>query len=95
MQESSRVTFLRRRQVEIESGCSRSTLYQRISQGLWPKPVRIGPRAVAWPATEVAAVNAARLSGLSDEAICLLVAGLHDARHKWAGGAVSALAAAR
>ena len=43
---TTRPTLLRRRHVEAESGLSRSTLYLRISQGLWTTPVRIGPRAV-------------------------------------------------
>lgn len=75
-----RVTFLRRQQVQAESGCSRSTLYQRISQGLWPKPVRIGARSVAWPASEVASVNTARLAGTNDAGIRELVNKLHASR---------------
>ena len=70
----STVTILRRRQVETESGYSRSTIYLRISQGLWPKPVSLGPRAVGWPAAEVAAINAARIAGKSDDDIRALVA---------------------
>lgn len=59
-------TILRRTQVETETGYSRSTIYLRISQGLFPRPVRLGTRAVGWPAREVAAVNEARITGLSD-----------------------------
>jgi prophage regulatory protein len=66
-------TILRRKQVEAETGLSRSTLYLRIAQGLWPKPVRIGPRAVGWPAAEVAGLNAARIAGQSDSDIRALV----------------------
>lgn len=68
--------ILRRKQVEAESGYSRSTIYLRISQGLWPKPVSLGPRAVGWPAGEVSAVNAARIAGKSDNEIRTLVAHL-------------------
>lgn len=35
------------------NGCSRSTLYAWIEQGRFPKPVRIGPRMVAWNVGEV------------------------------------------
>ena len=35
------------------SGYSRSMLYSLISSGLYPKPVKIGERAVAWPSQEV------------------------------------------
>lgn len=66
-------TILRRKQVEAETGYSRSTLYLRITQGLWPKPVRLGPRAVGWPAGEVLGLNAARIAGRSDPDIRALV----------------------
>lgn len=74
------VTILRRRQVEFESGYSRSTIYLRIVQGLWPRPVSLGARAVGWPAGEVAALNAARIAGLTDRAIRELVVELTAAR---------------
>lgn len=73
-------TILRLPAVRTESGLSRSTLYLRISQGLWPKPVSLGARAVGWPATEVAAVNAARIAGKSDQEVRLLVAKLEAGR---------------
>ena len=44
----STLTILRRKQVQIETGYSRSTIYLRITQGLWPKPVSLGARAVGW-----------------------------------------------
>lgn len=62
--------------VKSESGLSRSTIYLRISQRLWTRPVRLGARAVGWPASEVAALNAARIAGKSDEEIRALVAKL-------------------
>lgn len=76
----STFTIWRRRRVEGQSGYSRSTIYLRISQGLWPKPVRLGPRAVGWPASEVEAVNAARIAGLGDEQIRSLVTRLEAER---------------
>ena len=76
----TRLTLLRRKQVEVESGYSRSTIYLRIAQGLWPRPVRLGPRAVGWPAGEVAAINAARIAGHSDDELRALVDALHSAR---------------
>ncbi len=74
------LALLRRKRVEAESGQSRSTLYARIAQGLYTKPVRIGPRAVRWPAGEVAALNAARIAGRSDDEIRALVLKLEAAR---------------
>ncbi len=74
------LTILRRKQVESESGYSRSTIYLRITQGLWTRPVSLGPRAVGWPAGEVAALNAARIASKSDDDIRKLVTQLHIAR---------------
>ncbi len=74
------VSLMRRPQVERQSGYSRSTIYLRISQGLFPTPVQLGTRAVAWPGREVRAVNAARIAGKSDGDIRDLVAQLANAR---------------
>ena len=72
--------IFRRPRVLDASGDSRSTLYLRIAQGLWTHPVSIGPRAVGWPASEVAAINAARIAGRSDDDIRALVTQLEAAR---------------
>jgi prophage regulatory protein len=74
------LTILRRRQVEAETGYSRSTIYLRIAQGLFIKPVSLGARAVGFPAGEVAALNAARIAGMTDTDIRALVAKLQAAR---------------
>lgn len=73
-------TILRLPAVKTQSGYPRSTLYLRISQGLWTKPISLGTRAVGWPASEVAALNAARISGKTDEEIRDLVNKLEAAR---------------
>lgn len=65
---------------KAQSGYSRSTIYLRISQGLWTKQVCLGPRCVGWPANEVAALNAARIAGRTDEEIRALVIKLEAAR---------------
>lgn len=72
--------ILRLPAVKAETGASRSTIYLRIQQGLWPKPVKLGPRSVGWPANEIAALNAARIAGLADCEIRNLVAKLEAAR---------------
>ncbi|SDA10919.1 transcriptional regulator, AlpA family [Nitrosospira sp. Nsp18] len=72
--------ILRLPAVKAESGASRSTIYLRIQQGLWPKPVRLGPRSVGWPASEVAAINIARIAGMTDDEIRNLVIKLEAAR---------------
>jgi prophage regulatory protein len=55
MRDSSRVAgaVLRRKQVEREVGLSRSTIYQRIKDGTFPKPVQLGERAVGWRASDI------------------------------------------
>ena len=73
-------TILRIPAVKSESGLSRSTIYLRIAQGLWTKPVSLGYRAVGWPSDEVAALNAARIAGKTDDEIRTLVAKLEAAR---------------
>lgn len=78
-------TLLRLPTVKARSGLSRSTLYLRISQGLWTHPVNLGGRAVAWPADEVDSLNAARIAGQTDEQVRGLVRRLEAARTKAAG----------
>ena len=72
--------LLRLPSVKAESGYSRSTIYLRIAQGLWTRPVSLGPRCVAWPAAEVAALNAARIAGKGEADIRALVTRLQAAR---------------
>jgi prophage regulatory protein len=73
-------TILRLPTVLAETGYSRSTIYQLVAQGLWPKQVSLGARAIGWPASEVQAMNAARISGKSEDAIRALVLRLEEAR---------------
>lgn len=73
-------TIYRLPTVKAETGYSRSTIYLRISEGLWPKPISLGGRSVGWPAAEVAALNAARIAGQTDNEIRELVRKLEAAR---------------
>lgn len=73
-------TIFRLPAVKSESGYSRSTIYLRISQGLWTKQISLGPRCIGWPANEVTALNAARISGKTDAEIRDLVIKLESAR---------------
>ena len=45
--------MMRRPEVERVTGISTSTLYEMIKCGEFPKPVRLGKRAVGWPETVV------------------------------------------
>jgi prophage regulatory protein len=66
-------SILRRKRVEVETGWGRSTVYARIAEGLFTKPVKLGPRARGWPAREVAALNEARIAAMSEDDIRSLV----------------------
>ena len=41
--------LLRRPEVELATGMKRATLYRDMAVGRFPRPVKIGKRAVAWP----------------------------------------------
>lgn len=45
--------ILRLPSVKARTGLSRSTIYQRISEGRFPKPVSLGGRAVGWVEVEI------------------------------------------
>lgn len=47
------LAILRRKQVEREVGLSRSTIYQRVKDGTFPRPIQIGARAVGWRASDI------------------------------------------
>jgi len=57
----SKLIILRRKQVEQRTGLSRSTIYLRIQDGTFPKPIPLGPRAVGWIEHEIDAWLASRL----------------------------------
>ena len=62
------------------SDATRSTLYLRIKQRLMTPPIKLGERCAAWPADEIAAINAARIAGKTNEEIRELVAKLEQQR---------------
>lgn len=57
----TRLTILRRKQVEARTGLSRSTIYERIKTGTFPAPVSIGAKAVGWIEAEIEAWIAAQI----------------------------------
>lgn len=62
------------------SGLKRTPAYRLMREGLWPCGVKLGPRMVAWPESEVDAVLGARVAGQTDEQVRTLVQRLHAAR---------------
>ena len=53
--------MLRRPAVETTTGLSRSTIYAMMAEGTFPKPVRLGKRAVGWPQSAIDAWLANRI----------------------------------
>ena len=47
------VRILRVRQVGERTGLSRSTIYELVTEGLMPPPVRVSHRTVGWVESEV------------------------------------------
>ena len=45
--------LLRRDEVEARCGYSRTSIYRLMRAGLFPLPLRVGPRAVRWPESEI------------------------------------------
>ena len=45
--------LLRRDEVEARTGLARTTIYRNMREGSFPEPVRVGARAVRWPASEI------------------------------------------
>jgi prophage regulatory protein len=69
------------RAVKVETGHnSHASIYSAVHAGLFTVPVQIGQRSVGWPDHEVAAINAARIRGDSEDQIRALVNKLHSAR---------------
>ncbi len=56
-----KLSILRRKQVEKRTGLSRSTIYLRIQEGAFPRPIKLGARAVGWLENEIEAWLAARM----------------------------------
>ena len=46
-------TVLRLPSVKSLTGLSRSTIYLRISEGTFPKPINLGARAVGWLESDI------------------------------------------
>lgn len=57
----TRLTILRRKQVEARTGLRRSTIYERIQAGTFPAPISLGARAVGWLESEIDSWLAAQI----------------------------------
>jgi prophage regulatory protein len=54
--------IMRLPEVEAATGEKRSTIYKRLSQGEFPKPVKLGAKSIGWVEEEIAAYNEARIA---------------------------------
>lgn len=61
-------TILRRDAVERVTGLPRSTIYEKMAKGDFPKPIRISPRAVGWLENEIAEWQKARIAARDEVA---------------------------
>ncbi len=62
-------TILRLPAVKASTGLSRSTIYLRVSEGTFPKPVSLGGRAVGWLEEEVQSWLAQRIAASRKAAV--------------------------
>lgn len=62
MANKVRQVLLRRKEVEARTGLPRSSLYELIGRGEFPRPIRLGERSVAWIDSEVDAWIASRIA---------------------------------
>jgi len=58
----STTKFLRRTVVQEMTGLSRSTLYNLMAKGTFPRPIPVGAKAVRWVDIEIHAWMAAKIS---------------------------------
>lgn len=54
--------ILRRKNVQLFTGLSRSQIYNLMAQGQFPRPIPLGGRAVGWLENEILAWQEARIS---------------------------------
>ena len=55
--------ILRRPEVQDRTGLSRSTIYAMMAEDTFPKPVRLGKRAVGWTESAITRWLESRTSG--------------------------------
>ena len=60
---STKVRLVRLTEVIDTTGRSRSSIYSDIKEGVFPKPIKIGKRAVAWPSEDITKWIADRING--------------------------------
>ena len=64
-QSNNELQLLRKREVMTKMGIAKTTLYDRIQQGLFPPPIALSCRCSVWPAHEVNLLIEAVIAGKS------------------------------
>jgi len=59
--------------VMAATGLRSTSIYDHAKRGIFTPPVKLTARSSAWPETEIAAINSARIAGKSDDDIRALV----------------------
>lgn len=54
-------TILRRDAVEKATGLPRSTIYEKMARGEFPKPIKLSAKSVGWLENEIAAWQKSRI----------------------------------
>lgn len=60
--DASASTVLRRPQVQARTGLARSTIYELVSAGRFPPPIRLSDRTVGWLENEIEGWIASRVT---------------------------------
>ena len=76
----ARHSFARLPAVIDQSGLSRSSIYDLAQRGLFPPPVKAGPKLALWVRSEISAWCAAQIAGKSEDEIKALIMSLVVAR---------------
>lgn len=82
--------LIRRPEVEQLTGYRRSSIYARIHQGIFPPPITIGARSVAWIADEIHQVTGALINGKTQDQLKTLVTELIQRRRDYEGNVLGA-----
>ena len=59
--------LLTRAEVETRCAIARTTIYRLMRAGQFPEPIKVGPRAVRWPSSEIEAWLAGRPRATGEE----------------------------
>jgi prophage regulatory protein len=79
-QAADAICLQRLPQTLATTGLKRSALFARVESGLFTRPVKLGPKLIAWPAHETQAIVRAYVAGASEAQIAALVKALHRKR---------------